>query len=680
MPAGVECKPYDKAPDCRIPLADETIEAVVDILFAAFFGARMNPRPVHATKLTAQQAGEWKSLVNWMIHGPLGEQLINNVEFLAQCGQTFGWCILHPSWVKRKAWETHQLTMDKIQQFTAQAPAGSLMREVPAMIMSTDADTMGAMVEIFTALFDGVSKKAAKQAIKELRETGKCEFQMPVEVESVPSLEVLVPGIDFIPPPEMTDPQRARVLFKRKLYSTAEIDAMAAPDHEDESCYSKNSEEGWDADFVATVKSTAGQGAEWTGTTEQLYDENARLIEIVESYAFQVKDGVPGIWVTVFSPNVRAARTGVARPTQDGETGKVVQTDGPTYAKHYLLDMAHLKQPFLMYQTEVTGKRPDDARGIPERLVTQQMEMKRQRDGLFIRAEMETVPPLTKLGARASRLPPEFGPGSVFNQTRAGEWEWFPPPPGNPTLAFQLFETIKQERDEQHGLPNPKVHPARWQARQRRQVMRWLLVWGQALWQLSVLAYQNLSHDELTQLLGHPPLLDTDQLLKQRLTIDFDVRTLDPTWVQVMLSELKDLVALDTGGTIDHSKLVSLFLSYLDSTLADEVTTDQQGAAKKVFNDVRNEVLQMMQGNEGEYVENDPTAKMKLQFLNQILTSNPDYIMQIHPQSKGFNPRKVELVKKYAASLQQSVDQQQNKLVGRIGVKPMAMEAGGAAK
>ena len=40
--------PYEGAPDTRIPLADETIDAVVDILFAAFFGARMNPRPVHA--------------------------------------------------------------------------------------------------------------------------------------------------------------------------------------------------------------------------------------------------------------------------------------------------------------------------------------------------------------------------------------------------------------------------------------------------------------------------------------------------------------------------------------------------------------------------------------------------------------------------------------------------------
>lgn len=664
MPSGREARPYDGAPDCRIPLADETIEAIVDILFVSFYGARVSPRPVHATKLTAQQSAEWKAVVNWMVHGPLAESLINNVEFLAQCGHTFGWCILHPSWSKRHAWQEHELTMDEVVQFCAQAPEGSIMRQIPQMIQSLDKESEDAMVEIFTGLFEGVPAKEARKAIRELRETGQCKFQMPVLVESVPSLEVLVPGIDFMAPPEMTDPQRARVLFRRKMWTTAEIEAAEL-------------DEGWDGDFIEAVKRTAGQGSQWTSTTEQLYDENARDIEIVEAFAFQVKDGVPGIWRTVFSPNLRQAGHETKRENGEGEKVSTTTVEGELYARHELVDMAHLKQPFLMYQTEVIGKRPDDARGVPEKLATQQLEMKRQRDALFIRAELETTPPLTKVGGRASKVPPEFGPLAVFNITRQGEWEWFAPPPGNPALAFQLFETIKQERDEQHGLPNAKVHPSRYQARQRRQVMRWLLVWGQALWQLSVLAYQNLSPEELEELLGHPPLLTKDLLLKQRLMMDFDVRTMDPDWVKEMMAELKEIILLDTGGTIDRSKLVSFILNYVDTTLAEEVTTDQRGAARKVFDDVRNEVAQMMLGNEAEYVDNDPTARMKLQFLQQILMQNPDYIMQLHPHSKVFNPRKAELVQKYSQSLQQSVNQQDNRLVGRIGVKPVALDKAG---
>ena len=78
------------------------------------------------------------------------------------------------------------------------------------------------------------------------------------------------------------------------------------------------------------------------------------------------------------------------------------------------------------------------------------------------------------------------------------------------------------------------------------------------------------------------------------------------------------------------------------------------------------QTLKMANGNEAQYVDNDPTAPMKMQFLQQIVANNPEY--QAKMQQDG---RFVELMGNYSKSLQMSIDQQQNKQVGRIGVKPM---------
>jgi hypothetical protein len=55
-----------------------------------------------------------------------------------------------------------------------------------------------------------------------------------------------------------------------------------------------------------------------------------------------------------------------------------------------------------------------------------------------------------------------------------------------------------------------------------------------------------------------------------------------------------------------------------------------------------------------------------MQFLQQIVANNPKY-QQLMQQDGRF----VQLMENYSKSLQMSIDQQQNKQVGRIGVKPM---------
>ena len=74
----------------------------------------------------------------------------------------------------------------------------------------------------------------------------------------------------------------------------------------------------------------------------------------------------------------------------------------------------------------------------------------------------------------------------------------------------------------------------------------------------------------------------------------------------------------------------------------------------------------MALGNEAAYTETAPPAAQKMQFMQQIVQGNPKYQDQLNADER-FNA----LLENYGKNLQQSVAQEQNKMVGRIGVQPV---------
>jgi hypothetical protein len=73
----------------------------------------------------------------------------------------------------------------------------------------------------------------------------------------------------------------------------------------------------------------------------------------------------------------------------------------------------------------------------------------------------------------------------------------------------------------------------------------------------------------------------------------------------------------------------------------------------------------MLLGNEALYQENDPAAQTKLQYAQQVLQSNPKAQAALQQ-----DPNFQQLFEKYVKSMQMSVMQQQNAVIGRIGVTP----------
>lgn len=632
MPEGKRALPYDRAPDTRVPFTDGTIQTLVDVDYTSFWNSRVKAAPAAATRLTAMQAGELRTLISWMIHGPLRAGLIDQVEFASQVKNTIGWVVLHPIWRKRTQLRMQRLTLEMI---AAAATAAPMVAQLPTLI--ADPTTEEEAATVLVQFFPNLKVERARQAIKDLREKGEADFPVPEQESNVPELEVLVPWQDVVLPAEAASrPENARMIFRR-VFLTAEQARERAREEE------------WDGTFLSELLKTEGTSSGYGTSPEQQDDVNSKLIEVVYAYSTRLDaDDVPGKYCTVFSPNVKTGGDNT-----------------PLYGADWLVDYAHGQYPFVMATTEVIGRRPSDARGVPEVLGTGQREMKQQRDGTYVYSQLSITPPLQKRGTQASKLPPELGPLGIINNV-AGEWSWFPPPPGKPEIAFKLIEDIRREGEDYYGIPRADTPSMRWQPRQQRQAMRWLGKWAEALWQLAVLAYQHLSPEELYAVLGRAPVLNADTVAKHRLLLWFDTRAMDPAWVESLLQAISQMILpADAAGVIDRAKLIQFAMAYLEPTLAEEVTSDQEGAKQAIFKGVRDEIAAIMLGNEGMYVENDPTAKSKLMFAQQIVQANPDY-----QQVLQTDPRKRELLEKWTKNLTMSVMQEQNKTIGRLGIKP----------
>jgi hypothetical protein len=510
----------------------------------------------------------------------------------------------------------------------------------------------GQAVEFVLSMFPKARREDAREAVKSLRETGEAILPVPEVISNLPSLSVLIPYVDIIGPKEKTDVESSRVWFVRRWFTEALLEAEAAA-------------EDWSEDWVKLAKAAAGEKSDTHDAVAES-DENNRLIEVVYGYTRQVgSGGVPGIYLTVFCPAVEE-----------------------TYAVHELVDYAHGCYPLVGYQTEVTSRRMEDARGVPDMIGTSQMELKTQRDALLNLTQISTLPPLTKRGPRASKLPPELGPAGIIHMNQEGEWAWFPPPPGKPELAFQLFEKIDNETDQRFGKPGETTPPMLSQVRQQRIVNNWLVAWGEAFWQMACLVYQYLDPAELEELLGRPPVLTARDVARHRITPWFDVRSMDRDWLLELVQALNQFVLpADAGGVVDRSKYVRFILAYFDSTLADELTLDQQGASAQIRREVAQQIMGAFNGNPPEITDmsNDPTAVAKLNFAKEILMQNPRYLVALDPAvaaevlgpqaremgmilGKAVDPLFSQHLEVYFKNLTQGAVQQQNKIVGRTGV------------
>jgi hypothetical protein len=680
MPEGEPAQPWNGSSDTRVPVVDGVVNFGVVLLTAAFRKAELRATTVNSD--LADLSSGLSDYLHWLIHTRHKKALRLEAELSAQYAQEYGFAIAYIGWEREIGKRRVDLKLETLQQLAEQSPEGSPMRSLPAMIADptqddASAEAVRSLYRLYvmqamsgTDFYDAekgdeafldLKLAAAKKYVKALRETGTAEVPIAYIVKNDPLVRVCKPFQEVLAARGTMMLQQARAIFWRRWMTEAELLSKQV--------------DGWDAGWIQKVKATKGNISSWAGalgatsltgpstktvgntTYLKITEENNPLIEVVYAYVKKVdEDGVTGVYETIFSPHVTHDTQGAA----------------DFCAKHELIGYAHGQYPFVELKRENIGRALTDTRSVAEIAGTWQNEEKKQRDMLFNRADWDTLPPVKvpKLGGVDYKL----GPGAQVPMSRAQDIAAINLGAPPATLALALVNLLKLQTAEYFGLFNKDVHPALQAIQQEKLGDDFYTFWGEVLMHVFSLTLQ-YNPQQIAVVTGNQQLsqLDPATIMDQvMLGLEFDLKDLNPDYLLQKLDIINNkILPGDVTGAIDRAGLTAYQARAVDPRLAQRFVQDQKGASQKIFDDVQKNVGNMMLGFEANYVENDPTAPTRLQYLQQLMSSNPK-CQQWMQQDERFKA----LIQNYVKNLQMSVDQQQNKQVGRIGVKPMSQSPG----
>jgi hypothetical protein len=636
--------PFEGASDVRCRLVDRTINDLVSMMVTTFDRCQIK---VKGTEFSdSENSATANVLMSWLLESRIRSEVRKEAELLAQYGTQYGWAGVHVIWEQEMGTRFQNIRMEDlvamIQQAVQQNPEAAI-KDLPAAIMAPEQEDYA--VDLIMQYLKTVNPKDVKKAVRELRKDGNANIPETFISKNQPLIVALKPYDEISFPPETIEIQKARVVFRRTYVTEVELRAMAQM-------------ENWSSSFVEQAVNCAGMQSQFNDPNllpaaaliNYQVSRQDNLIELVYAYSRLIdENGIQGIYQTIFCP----------------------QAGSEDYASHGLLGYAHNKYPFVIYRRERTRRAIMESRGVPEIAQTDQEEIKAQHDAIRDRTAFTTLPPILvkkRLGGIN-----KIAPGVHLPVTSADDYRFMPTPTGDAGTAFSLIDRVEMNHASYFGLPHPNIMPQKTQTTQQFIINNWLDVWSESFAMVFSLMLQYMQPEEIESITGKPLPQNMSSVSNMfDFQVKYDVRELDTNFVIEKLKAITQFVLpLDAGGVIDKNKLVKAAVEAIDPDKAKELIINTGTASQLLYKNIQSDLGLMMLGNEAQYVENDPSAATKMQYLQDIMGKNPKA-----QQSMQQDPHFRAMLENYMKNLQMSISQQQNKQIGRTGVTPVAEQAG----
>lgn len=706
--AGTSSKPafpWEGASDQRVPTADDVINGIVAECLEAFWRAWLSPKAG-----ASEESNYAVKLADYVVNTWLAEELPVQIERTIQYRETYGWVALHPRWERELALTYRQVTLGAllggggadgtngtdgtdggVQPMAADTPlpGGDGMEGNPGLDLLgaiLDPTQEGKAIELLGAAYESYSQReigrssiaipplrdeTLRRAVRELRATGFSKMPVPYVCRDQPALYALKPWEEFFLSNDTAQVERG-VCYRTDWLSEVELRA-------------KVKAEDWDAGWVAEAVKFKGKFSAWniasstnngspdgnlstamsgTGSSQyEMVDQKVDMIEVVYAvYRMLDGNGVPGVYLTILHPEVGGA----------AKAGGSKTSVASGWAWHGLLPDAAGVVPFIVGKREELAPSITSSRGAPEIINSWQRLEKSQTDGANDWTSIGVLPPINEY-ANALGTTYKYGP-AVRNTVQMGKEPSFMdvPTKGVP-WSFELLDRIERRVAKYFGEKHPELDPEGGLAKRNKTVGTFLLLCTKAVQRLVALCQVNMDDAHFAEVTGAPAgwleaRRNSPNLLAARL--EYDIRELNPEYVAAQMKAVNEtVIPADVGGVLNRAKWTKVQMRMLNPKLGRELVQEEGDASRMMFERVKSDVQGMALGDEAEYVEMDPGAKAKLEYLNQIVRANPNYMQMLQAQPKG---RFAMLLQAYAKNLQFSITQEGNKQVGRIGVTPGA--------
>ena len=625
---GSDAFPWEGAADMEAHTIDERITRLVSLFMSSLNRANVRAFPVESSDMARSKVVS--SFLKWMVTSGYIPRFQREMELGANYLLERGILMTYVGWHRE---DRRFLQLLSLEQISEMSP------EIADLIMSGEADDQ--LVSTLQTVFEGVSDKRAKKAIKELRKKGSTELPIVRRQIDAPEVKTLAPDGDFFFPPYVTDPQRAPYCFWKTYYTAQELENKVITD-------------GWDEDFVQfVIERYRGvnidsiereqEGRRSTSLTDNAYEAN-ELIEIVYGYQRLIdrEDGSEGIYCTVFHKEF---------------SGNDL---APGFAKFELLN-GYEDYPVVVTKLSEDSKRLYDTQTIPDILRGIQNQVKVERDSRIDRNSLATLPPILHPVGQA---PTDWGPGRMIPYRRKGDLDFAPTPP-SPVGSIEIEQTMEAQADRLCGLDETSNIS---QIRKQFLVDKFLQH-GAEVMRMAYKCFQRFGPDSVFfRVTGVP---DAQEFTKGDpdenfdILINYDVLNTDQETMASKLQQLVSLTSLDRSGRINMDSLLDVVANSIDPVLADSILQPAEVAQQQMVKDVTDDLTKIFAGIEMPARPNGP--QVALQVIQQY-TQQEDIAGRLQ-QDEAFAGR----MEKYAGQYTFMMQQAENAQIGRIGTNPAQM-------
>ncbi len=624
---GSDAFPWEGASDMECHLIDERITRLVSLFMSSLNRANVRAFPVESGDIARSKVVS--GFLKWMVSSGYIPRFHREMELAANYMLERGIIISYVGWQMEDRRFIQELDIEQISQ---------LSPEIAMAVQEGNSDEE--LILLLQNVFEGVTEKRAKKALKDLRKKGTAELPVVRRQVNAPDVKTLAPDGDFFFPTYVTDPQRAPYCFWRTYYTPQELENKVVTD-------------GWNEDFVEYVIDKyrgvnvdsierEQEGRRSLSLTDNAY-EAEELIELCYGYQRLVdpEDGAEGIYCTVFH-----------REFDGNELA-------PGYAKFELLN-GYEDYPVVVTKLSEDSKRLYDTTTIPSVLRGIQNQVKVERDSRVDRNSLATLPPILHPVGQA---PTDWGPGRMIPYRRKGDLDFAPAPSYNSGSA-EMESTLTNLADKLVGLDDSPIS----QVRKQFLVDKFLSHTAEVL-RMAYKCFQRFGPDEVFfRVTGIP---DPQTLNKGNpdenfdILINYDVLNTDPETVQAKLQQFVALNQLNANGRLNVDALLDVAAASIDPVMADAVLQPVQDAQQQVIKDVTDDLTKIFAGI--EMPARPAGAQIALQTIQQY-TQQPDVAQRLQ-SDEAFRAR----MEKYAGQYTFQMQQAQNAQIGRVGTAPAQM-------
>jgi hypothetical protein len=691
--------PWPNSANLKVRVADTIINHYVDLLSVA--ESRTNPHILPADLDLGNQERMDKAAAWGAVYEYYAERSELELHRARSAWRDIAWeyghSIIYVGWKREKQMEKRTLDADTVVQLLAfafaggkQAPPPGSPAESKAELIVYAGDYQDMLVTALRQIDPDMTLKEAKRVAPLLKKGQPVEYCAPVVVDEQPDVRAMIPGLHIFYPPETLNIQDAQFYVLPEWVS-------------DVTMRDRVETEGWDSAAIENIIKVAAPGR------ATFFDSITFGTYMAQPISWALTGGMIGMGVQ--NGNMTGDKScrmwqllRVGYKATDPDTGvpvlyeTIFHPDCPNdLVFHDYSIKDHARYPLADYKREEHAPGLWDSRGVGEISYSEQAELKEMADFAYNNAQITLRPPY-EVSARSEMAAKDLGPGAkIVTSSAFGQGLKKIDIGGDPTPSTLVSQ---QAQNRAYGYfmmgMDPLMDPIAKQITQQARVNDYMKC-AKRFMRLLFATIQQYVPEEVKAgaVNGQTQILDiTRRDIQGNFSVfmEFDVMDLDPKSVEARAKMVREFIGpMDREGLLQLKPLLDVLMMTTFPKYGRAMVANPQDAQEQQITLANESLKNVLLGLEPDYRKlegGNPALRKQVLQSHAMRPALDDKGQPIPgPDGRPLPGRVNEILRTFPDSLAlyqnliKAEDfqeaQQQNKEIGRTGVKPIQQGANG---